>query len=185
MNCLEKRSIDLIAAHSLISDTKLPGDVTPNSYNIKLHPNPEVGNFSGEIRINTTVQHRTKQISMHKHPDLTITALKVVQVLPSDYESKKYQRKDIFCATIPYFLFKFRQHSESKVEILKSNWEQVPKQSIFTIDLSADVNTGGVLEIYIKFEGLMFNNTSEGLFRSSYVDSQTKQPKWWDCFNCI
>lgn len=69
------------------------------------------------------------------------------------------------------------------MQILKSNWEQVPKQSIFTIDLSADVNTGGVLEIYIKFEGLMFNNTSEGLFRSSYVDSQTKQPKWWDCFN--
>ncbi|XP_066246461.1 aminopeptidase N isoform X1 [Euwallacea similis] len=157
---LEKRSIDLIAAHGLISDTKLPRAVTPNSYNIKLHPYAEHGNFSGEIRINATIQHRTKQISIHKHVDLKIIALKVAQLLPADYEPKKEQ-------------------SENKVQILKSNWEQVPKQSIMTIDLSSEVNTGGVLEIFIQFKGPMFNNTSEGLFRSSYMDPDTKKNKWY------
>lgn len=88
VNCFQKRSIDLIAAHGLISDTKLPREVTPNSYNLKLHPYPEHGNFSGEVRINATVQHRTKEVVLHKHPDLKIKSLKITQLLPSDYEPR-------------------------------------------------------------------------------------------------
>ncbi|KAF7279863.1 hypothetical protein GWI33_006670 [Rhynchophorus ferrugineus] len=178
---INKRSIDLIAAHGLISDTKLPGDVTPNSYTLKLHPYPDHGNFSGEISINATVQHQTKQVVLHKHPDLRINLLRVVQILPSDYESRTMSPNS--------------NEKGYKVQMLKTTWEQttvsiedsrisvgsrkVNKQSMISIDMDTVMKTGAVLEIYIEFEGYMFNDTTEGLFRNSYIDPETKQKKWY------
>lgn len=80
------------------------------------------------------------------------------------------------------------------VQMLKTTWEQttvsiedsrinvgsrkVNKQSMISIDMETSMNTGAVLEIYIEFEGYMFNDTTEGLFRNSYIDPETKQKKW-------
>ncbi|XP_050303847.1 aminopeptidase N [Anthonomus grandis grandis] len=162
IQCVEKRSIDLIAAHGLISDTKLPRHVTPNFYDLHLQAFPTFGNFSGKITINTTVQHHTNEIVLHKHEALVIRTLTVIKLTPADYESTNETKESGFKATI-----------------LPSKWEQVKKQSVMTITLTDKVDIGAMLDITITFEGKMYNNTSEGLFRSSYVDLETKTTKWF------
>lgn len=66
------RSIDLSAAHSLISDSRLPGEITPNNYTIDLRPNMEESTFSGKIKIVMTWQEPTNQITLHATHDLEI-----------------------------------------------------------------------------------------------------------------
>lgn len=66
------RSIDLSAAHSLISDSRLPGEITPNNYTIDLRPNIEESTFSGKIKIVMTWQEPTNQITIHAAHDLEI-----------------------------------------------------------------------------------------------------------------
>lgn len=79
-----RRSIDLIAAHSLISDTRLPREVTPNSYNLQLEPNPSEGTFKGRVRINVTWQEPTDKITLHAHEDLDVFKIIVTQFAPDD-----------------------------------------------------------------------------------------------------
>jgi aminopeptidase N len=66
------RSIDLSAAHSLISDSRLPGEITPNNYTIDLRPSIEESTFSGKIKIVMTWQEPTNQITLHAAHDLDI-----------------------------------------------------------------------------------------------------------------
>lgn len=66
------RSIDLSAAHSLISDSRLPGEITPNNYTIDLRPNIEESTFSGKIKIVLTWQEPTNQITLHASHDLEV-----------------------------------------------------------------------------------------------------------------
>lgn len=66
------RSIDLSAAHSLISDSRLPGEITPNNYTIDLRPNMEESTFTGKIKIIMTWQEPTNQITLHASHDLEI-----------------------------------------------------------------------------------------------------------------
>lgn|SRR5690349_1964967 len=66
------RSIDLSAAHSLISDSRLPGEITPNNYTIDLRPNIEDSTFSGKIKIVMTWQEPTNQITIHAAHDLEV-----------------------------------------------------------------------------------------------------------------
>lgn len=66
------RSIDLSAAHSLISDSRLPGEITPNNYTLDLRPNMEESTFSGKIKIIMTWQEPTNQITLHASHDLEV-----------------------------------------------------------------------------------------------------------------
>lgn len=66
------RSIDLSAAHSLISDSRLPGEITPNNYTLDLRPNMEESTFSGKIKIVMTWQEPTNQITIHAAHDLEV-----------------------------------------------------------------------------------------------------------------
>lgn len=66
------RSIDLSAAHSLISDSKLPGEITPNNYTLDLRPNIEESTFTGKIKIVLTWQEPTNQITLHAAHDLEV-----------------------------------------------------------------------------------------------------------------
>lgn len=69
---LSKRSIDLIAAHGLIGDARLPREVAPNRYYIELQPFIEEGYFKGRVKINITWQEPTNEIVLHADQDLEI-----------------------------------------------------------------------------------------------------------------
>lgn len=47
------------------------------------------------------------------------------------------------------------------------------------IHLEKTANRGTQCEIDLTFTGKLFNDTSEGLFRSSYVDPESKKQKWF------
>lgn len=81
---LQRRSIDLIAAHGLISETRLPREVIPNSYFLDLRPYIEEGYFEGKVKINITWQEPTSEITLHAHQDLEIKNITVVQTVPDD-----------------------------------------------------------------------------------------------------
>lgn len=66
------RSIDLSAAHSLISDSKLPGEVKPNNYTLDLRTNIDENTFSGKVKIVVTFHEPTNQITLHASHDLEI-----------------------------------------------------------------------------------------------------------------
>lgn len=67
-----RRSIDLSAEHSLISDSRLPKEITPNSYDIELRPLIEDSTFTGTVKINASWQEQTNKITLHAHHDLQI-----------------------------------------------------------------------------------------------------------------
>lgn len=68
----KSRSIDLSAAHSLISDSKLPGEVVPKNYTLDLRPNIDDNTFTGKVKIVLTWQEPTNQITLHASHDLEI-----------------------------------------------------------------------------------------------------------------
>lgn len=57
--------------------------------------------------------------------------------------------------------------------------ERLPKKPIYVIHLEKTLNRGSQCEVEIKFNGKLFNDTSEALFRSSYVDSATGEKRWF------
>lgn len=59
------RSIDLSATHSLVAETKLPGEVVPNNYTLDLRPNVDESTFSGSVIIVVTFQEPTNKIVLH------------------------------------------------------------------------------------------------------------------------
>lgn len=73
-----KRSIDLIAAHSLISDGRLPREVTPNIYKLEIQPYPEQGYFTGRVTINVTWQETADEITLHAHQNLKVNLSDIV-----------------------------------------------------------------------------------------------------------
>lgn len=66
------RSIDLSAAHSLIADSKLPGEILPTKYTIEIRPNLEEYNFWGKIKIGLIWQEPTNKIVLHASNELEI-----------------------------------------------------------------------------------------------------------------
>lgn len=80
-----RRSIELTSSQKLISDARLPTDVTPTSYELKLYPNLEAATFNGSIKINITWKATTKKIELHAHFDLNINETDVrVRLLRGD-----------------------------------------------------------------------------------------------------
>lgn len=53
------------AAHALIADSKLPGEILPTKYTLDLRPNLEESNFWGKIKILMTVQEPTNKVVLH------------------------------------------------------------------------------------------------------------------------
>lgn len=77
-----RRSIDLSAAHSLISDTRLPGEIIPNNYTLDLRPNVEESTFTGKVVIIMTVHEPTNRVVLHAAHELEIAEneVKLTQV---------------------------------------------------------------------------------------------------------
>lgn len=67
-----KRSIELSAAHQLISDVRLPTDFVPLSYILDLRPNVENSTFAGTVKINISCEQQTNKIAFHSHFDMKI-----------------------------------------------------------------------------------------------------------------
>ncbi len=80
------RSIDLSATHALISDSKLPGEITPNNYTLDLRPNIEESAFTGSVKIVLTWQEPTNKITLHAANDLEIadSDIKLYQIVLDD-----------------------------------------------------------------------------------------------------
>lgn len=57
--------------------------------------------------------------------------------------------------------------------------ERVVKKPLFVIHLEKSLKRGTQVETSIKFSGKLFNDTSEGLFRHSYIDSETNEKRWY------
>lgn len=68
-------------------------------------------------------------------------------------------------------------HTPVEIKILRS--EMVPKKPLFIIYLEKSLNRGTQCEIDISFSGKLYNDTSEGLFRSNYVNPSTGERKWF------
>lgn len=87
---IRKRSIDLSAAHSLISDTRLPKEIVPTSYTLDIRPCFDEFTFTGKVKINVTWQEATNKISVHAHHDLEIlnTDVVVTQFMPEEHENE-------------------------------------------------------------------------------------------------
>lgn len=57
--------------------------------------------------------------------------------------------------------------------------ERVPKKPLYIIHLEKSANRGAQCEVDLTFKGYLYNDTSEGMFRSSYKDSETKSIKYF------
>ena len=66
------RSIDLSATHSLVSETKLPGEVVPNNYTLDLRPNIDESTFNGNIVIVITFHEPTNKVVLHASHTLDV-----------------------------------------------------------------------------------------------------------------
>ncbi|KAI4458984.1 protease m1 zinc metalloprotease [Holotrichia oblita] len=163
VTCHSKRSIDLIAAHSLISDTRLPKEISPNSYKVKVQPFPEEGYFKGEVRINVTWQESTDLITLHAHNELEISEkdIAVIQFMADD-ESEKLSSSPML---------------PSPIKLIKI--ERVPKKPLIVLHMEKPLNRGSQCEIQLGFAGKMYNDTSEALFRHQYIDTVSGEKKWY------
>lgn len=80
-----------------------------------------------------------------------------------------------------FYLLLSREAAEyvSSNPVAVESAEKISKKPLFSITLQSPPEPGAMLEIFIQFTGRLFNDTSEGLFRSSYVDPITKETKWF------
>lgn len=130
------------AAHSLISDTKLPASVLPNHYTLEIRPNFEENTFGGSVKINVTFAEDAKEILLHAHAELEIqeSSVKVRQIAADDKGKElKLRRVD----------------------------RQV-KKPVLEIHLAEPLKRGAQCEILIVFSGVMWEGAA-GLFRGSYT----------------
>ncbi|XP_058826210.1 aminopeptidase N [Topomyia yanbarensis] len=136
-----RRSIDLSASNPLIPDTKLPSDLVPINYTLRIELNVEQLSFLGDVNISMTCTKRTNQINLHAHNDLQVDEvnLDVVQYTDNgETTAIKIRRVD-----------------------------RVPKKPLLVIYLHDDLAAGGVYEARIQFKGMIWENT-EGLFQGKY-----------------
>ncbi|GJQ74272.1 hypothetical protein Trydic_g19171 [Trypoxylus dichotomus] len=166
VTCLSKRSIDLIAAHSLISDTRLPKQIAPDNYRLKIQPFPEEGHFKGEVRINATWQEPTDLIVLHAHNDLEIPErdILVIQYVADDEAERRSS------PMIP-----------AVIKITKVVRE--PKKPLIVLHMESILKPGAQCEIQLSFTGKLSNETSEGLFRHEYMDTASGMMRWYVASN--
>lgn len=74
----------------MISDTRLPREVTPHAYNLELQPFLEEGYYKGKVKIGVTWQEPTKEVALHAHQELEISEVVVIQTAPDDEALVKF-----------------------------------------------------------------------------------------------
>ncbi|CAH1118995.1 unnamed protein product [Phaedon cochleariae] len=162
-----KRSIELIAAHEMVSQEKLSGDTIPTSYHLFLQPFPADGYFEGTVRINVMVNNKSDVIILHADQDLQIHNYNITQLLPPG--KKMEGTKMVGNEPELYHPTPLKLKSSKRVK----------NGSLFIMEHASPLEPGAKLQLYLQFSGKLFNETSEGMFRSSYVDSDTKTKKWF------
>ncbi|KAF5300451.1 hypothetical protein FQA39_LY02250 [Lamprigera yunnana] len=137
--------------------------MAPNSYTLDLHPFPEEGHFKGSVKMNVTWYEPSDKITLHVHEDLKIvhSEVKIIQFAPEDEALRT-----LSVSNIP-----------REIKILRS--EMVHKKPFYIIYLDKELKNGAQCMIDMKFSGKLYNDTSEGLFRSSYVNTMTGEEKWF------
>ncbi|XP_053699117.1 aminopeptidase N [Sabethes cyaneus] len=136
-----RRSIDLSVTNPLIPDAKLPADLVPKNYSLRLELNDEQLSFHGDVNITMTCTKRTNQINLHAHGDLQVdeVSLEVVQ---------------------------HAENGETTVVKIR-RVDRVPKKPLLVVYLQDDLSAGNLYETRIHFKGMIWENT-EGLFQGKY-----------------
>ncbi|KAK9874640.1 hypothetical protein WA026_005466 [Henosepilachna vigintioctopunctata] len=123
---VHKRSIDLIQAHGLISDSRLPLDITPSSYDLELQPFLEEGTFKGKIKISATWVEETNEITLHADANVQITDVQVKEIDDGDEQPDS---------------------SPTPTILTIAKTESLPKKTLFVIHLEKHVVQGTQCEI--------------------------------------
>lgn len=90
ISCKQKRSIELNTAYSKIGDTKLPRHILPSSYQLELHPKPEIGVYTGRVTINLTWHEPTYKVVLHCDKQVKIAnTITAYQTKPDDETAEK------------------------------------------------------------------------------------------------
>ncbi|XP_070504171.1 aminopeptidase N-like [Chironomus tepperi] len=151
------RSIDLSATHSLVSETKLPGEVVPNNYTLDLRPNVDEATFTGSVVIVVTFQEPTNKVVLHASHSLDI-AENEIKLVETGIDSKlDPERKFV---------------KEKDLDIRRV--DKIMKKSILEIYLKDTVKQGTIARLEISFNGKIYEN-SEGIFKGSYIDGMDKK----------
>lgn len=143
-----RRSIDLSATNPLIPDSKLPSDLVPMNYTLRIELNTNEPSFHGSVNITMTCAKRTNQIILHAHHDLMVDEVNL----------------DVI------------QHTENgETNALKiRRVDRAPKKPLLEIYLHDDLAVGSLYEAHINFKGSIWENT-EGLFQGKYKHSDGEQ----------
>ncbi|XP_065072809.1 aminopeptidase N [Ochlerotatus camptorhynchus] len=136
-----RRSIDLSATNPLIPDNRLPTDLVPVNYKLRLELDADQLAFHGTVNITMTCTKQTNQINLHAHHDLQVDEENIELV----------------------------QHTDNgKANTLKiRRVDRVPKKPLLVIYFHDDLTIGGLYEARINFKGMIWENT-EGLFQGKY-----------------
>lgn len=136
-----RRSIDLSATNPLIPDNRLPTDLVPVNYTLRLELDADQLAFHGTVNITMTCTKQTNQINLHAHHDLQVDEENIELVHHTD---------------------------NGKANTLKiRRVDRVPKKPLLVIYLHDDLTVGGLYEVRINFKGMIWENT-EGLFQGKY-----------------
>ena len=148
-------------------DLRLPGDLLPRFYNVRLLPFVEVGNFttSGEVQITFDCIVPTVNISLNSL-DLTID-LTSINVIIRRHNSNilDYCFFQIFLAI---FTKVTDELSGASIQTVKFIDEQSTRERV-TIQVANPLTAGRKYIISMKFISIL-NNLLAGFYRSSYVE---------------
>ncbi|XP_033241603.1 aminopeptidase N isoform X1 [Drosophila pseudoobscura] len=145
-----KRDIDLSALYKGISEDRLPKEIIPLSYEIKLEPNIEEQTFCGLVKIKLRWINDFKKIFLHAHFDL---------ILKDDKIKLQKIKRDIGNGT-----------TFENIIILRSG--RLPRKTIYVLHLKEIVQKDSECVLEIPFEGNIWE-TADGLFRGYYTNSTT------------
>lgn len=125
-------------------DYRLPTDIKPVSYKIKLTPNIVVDNFTftGDIEIEFFVEKKTKNVTFHID-EITINN-KTIRIV-----DKKNKDVDL----------NFTKTSEDTV------------RQFYTIEMEEELKAEGTYVLSMPYEGIL-NNQLFGFYRSSYKNDK-------------
>lgn len=145
-----RRSIDLSVTNPLIPDSKLPSDLVPMNYTLRIELNAEQLAFHGGVNITMTCTKRTNQINLHAHHDLQVDEVNLEVVQHND-------------------------NGETSVMKIR-RVDRVPKKPLLVVYFHDDLTKGGLYEARIQFKGMIWENT-EGLFQGKYKNADGDLPQ--------
>nr|XP_033335064.1 aminopeptidase N [Megalopta genalis] len=145
------RSIDLNDVFHMWHQSRLPREVVPTVYVLKLEPFAGIDKYKGELKVNVTWMNTTDRIILNVHPHLTI----------DDYHVRIVERS-----------LKERENGWPMLNVHVLRVEQpTAKRPKFVLQLQEMLDKGTVCEVSIKFTGKLITNETSGFFKSEYIDS--------------